>query len=58
MCQFDLPKKSWVTDTDDNLENLAGNIEAEEMETQAEEDEAGPYHDNNEGWVDEQADML
>ena len=58
MCQFDLPKKSWVTDTDDNLKNLAGNIKVEEMEIQAEEDEAGPYHDNNEGWVDKQADML
>jgi hypothetical protein len=42
---------------------LAGDIEAEELETQREQEdsqegpEEGPSHDNDEGWVDEREDM-
>jgi hypothetical protein len=66
MHQFDVPStKSAVTDKwTHELNELAGDIEAEELETQAEEensqdelDEEGPCPDNDEGWVDERDDM-
>lgn len=59
MRQFDMPKKRWDATTDESLEKLAGNIEAEEDATRAEEDipEDGPIQDNDEGWVDERDEM-
>jgi len=59
MRQFDMPKKRWDATSDEDLEKLAGNIEAEEDATRAEEDipEDGPIQDNEEGWVDERDDM-
>jgi hypothetical protein len=59
MRQFDMPKKRWDSTSDEDLEKLAGNIEAEEDATRAEEDipEDGPIQDNEEGWVDERDDM-
>jgi hypothetical protein len=68
MHQFDLPGK-WrklSPHTDDvtrDLLNLAGDIDLEEQETQAEQndpqdrDEEGLEDDNNEGWIDEQSEM-
>ena len=54
-----MPKKWWDATTDETLEKLASNIEAEEDAMQAEEDipEDGPIQDNEEGWVDEQDNM-
>jgi len=59
MHQFDMPKKRWDATTDETLEKLAGNIEAEEDTMQAEKDipKDGLIQDNEEGWVDEQDDM-
>jgi hypothetical protein len=43
--------------------DLAGDIDLEELETQAELDdpqdgtEEGPFLENDEGWIDERADM-
>jgi hypothetical protein len=68
MHQFDLPGK-WrklSPHTDDvtrDLLNLAGDIDLEEQETQAEQndpqdrDKEGLEDDNNEGWIDEQSEM-
>jgi hypothetical protein len=66
MRQFDVPKKRWDADLDEathGLLNLAGDIEAEELDTQADaaeqdELETGPSCDNDEGWIDEREDML
>jgi hypothetical protein len=54
MRQFDLPKKR-----DAELMNLAGDLEAEELAAQGEQEEPeeGPSLDNDEGWVDEREDM-
>jgi hypothetical protein len=68
MNQFNVPKRRWDANTyksTHNLYKLAGDIEAEELETQAdqavsledEDLEKGPSIDNNKGWVDEQEAM-
>jgi len=64
MQQFDLPKKRWdITDERTHeLYKLAGDIEEEELETQAkqeysEDTEEGDPYDNGEGWVDEREQM-
>jgi hypothetical protein len=66
MHQFDVPKKRWDAKTNertDELLDLAGDIEAEELETQHEQEdsqdgkEEGLSHNNDEGWVDEREDM-
>jgi hypothetical protein len=62
MHQFDVPKKKW-NEASNDLMDLAGDFEEEEMLTQVEfegsqdlEDDS-PTRDNNEGWVDERDDM-
>ena len=62
MCQFDIPKKRWDATEDESLhdlQKLAGNIEAKEEVTWAEEEapEEGSNQDNDEGWIDERVDM-
>lgn len=68
MHQFDVPSTSRPLDAEEDdtsceLFDLAGDFELEELETQAEQDdpqdgsEEGPFHDNDEGWIDERADM-
>lgn len=63
MHQFDVPStKSDVADERTHeLYKLAGDIEAEELETQNEEEDPpedeGSRPDNDDGWVDERDDM-
>jgi hypothetical protein len=68
MHQFDVPERRWDTNADESthhLQELAGDIEAEELETQAdqavspedEDVEKGLGSDNDEGWVDEREAM-
>jgi len=62
MCQFDISKKCWDATEDESLhdlQKLAGNIEAEEEATWAEEEapKEGSNQDNDKGWIDERVDM-
>ena len=66
MHQFDVPstKSAAMNKWTYELNKLAGDIEAEKLETQAKEensqdelDEEGPCPDNNEGWVNERDDV-
>ena len=66
MYQFKLPKR-WrrsaqqTNDTTCDLLDLAGNIELEEKETEAEQGDphdVAEDHDSDDGWVDEQGDMI
>lgn len=66
MHQFDVPRKRWDISDERTQElfKLAGDIETEEVKTQAEQEDfqeepygEGPHHDNDEGWIDERGDM-
>jgi hypothetical protein len=66
MHQFEVPQKwrRWDSHSDDitrDLLDLAGDIDVEEEETEAEQEdgsEDGRGHDNNEDWIDERGNMI
>lgn len=65
MHQFEAPQnwRRWDSRSDDitrDLLDLAGDIDMEEQETEAEQEdlEDGPCHDNNEDWIDERGNMI